>query len=211
MECVARFGPNIDDPLSAHHYVAFRKLLGERSRLFGSCWMGLGMVADCSMGRSQRMDALTRRSQAMFGSRRVAVVGVVFLLLLSACTTGRDASVDMNLPRVEIEMGDEELRSVYSTWINQLGLVQDNAGVWRVRLSDACTQGVWNPDVALDLAQRYLDEDQPLSAAPQGGSESPSVEEAAGALWLMAAQTCRDRFPEAVLQEGPPFANVGVP
>ncbi|HVR33206.1 MAG TPA: hypothetical protein VMS74_10930, partial [Acidimicrobiia bacterium] len=98
---------------------------------------------------------------------------------------------------------DDEIERVAGTWVNQLGLVQTDPNEWRDRLTDACTDGVWNPDVALDLADQYLAEDREAFA---GGDDAalPATTEAATALWTMAAHVCRDSFPAGAIDAGPP-------
>lgn len=100
-------------------------------------------------------------------------------------------------------VSDEKIETVVGTWVNQLGLAQTDPHVWRERLTDACTEGVWTPDVAFELADRYVAEDQETSA---GGDDAapPSTEMAANAIWTMAAQVCRDSFPPGAIDAGPP-------
>ncbi|GBE20672.1 MAG TPA: hypothetical protein ENH00_03195 [Actinobacteria bacterium] len=103
-----------------------------------------------------------------------------------------------------VDMTDEALRSVSSTWVNMLGLRQLDPAVWRRRLSEACTLGVWNKTVAVDLAGRYIAVD--ASVSPRTPDEGPpTVEDGADALWLMALQVCRDRFAADAIDAGPPF------
>ncbi len=155
------------------------------------------------------MDAL--RSKCSGGKTPLRLAAWMFLVVLGACagSSGDDAtaasSENLGTPKVDIEMSADELRTVYSTWINQLGLVQDDPIIWHTRLVEACTEGVWDPEVALSLADRYMSEDASLTADPDASSKGPTTEEAANALWTMAVQSCRERFPEAALKEGPPF------
>lgn len=100
-------------------------------------------------------------------------------------------------------VSDEEIKTVAATWVNQLGLAQTDPHVWRDRLTEACNDGVWNPDIAFELADRYVAEDQ--ETYPGGDDATPpSTEEAANALWTMAAQVCRDSFPPGAIDAGPP-------
>jgi hypothetical protein len=101
------------------------------------------------------------------------------------------------------EVTDDEIETVAATWLNQLGLMRADADVWRDRLTDACTAGVWNPDVAFELADRYLAEDQETFT---GGDDAtpPATAEAANTLWTMAVQVCRDSFPAGAIDAGPP-------
>jgi len=147
-------------------------------------------------------------------SRFSAVVAVMIgvAIVAGGCAAGSTIqdttadTIDVTTTAFPIEMTDEALRQAYLTWVNMLGLRQLDPAVWRSRLSEACTLGVWNKTVAVDLATRYIAEDAALSANSPG-QQSPSVEDAADALWIMAVQpgVCRDRFPAAAIDEGPPF------
>lgn len=123
--------------------------------------------------------------------RRFAVfVGV--LVIATACSQG--SSLDVT---------DEELRPAVGTWVNTTGLLEDDADLWRQRLSEACDQGVWDDDIAGRLADRYVDDD--LDAAMEGVSDSEELRgRAAQALWIMAVQVCREDFPEGEIEQGPP-------
>lgn len=102
-----------------------------------------------------------------------------------------------------MSISDEEIADVALTWVNQLGLVQTDVGIWRDRLVKACDAGVWNHDIAQALAEEFITADLSLSARSEG-SKPPSVGEGAQALWLMAVNTCRDRFPASAIEAGPP-------
>lgn len=101
------------------------------------------------------------------------------------------------------DVSDEEIETVAGTWVNRLGLIQTDPDVWRNRLTDACTEGVWDPDVALELADQYLTDDRETFAGSDDAT-MPATEEAANALWTMAAQVCRDSFPTGAIDAGPP-------
>lgn len=104
-----------------------------------------------------------------------------------------------------LDVADEKLGPVVVTWVNQTGLVEDDAAVWRQRLTEACDQGVWDDDVAERLADRYVDED--LGVAMEGVSDGEELRDrAAQALWIMAVQVCRNAFPAGEIEEGPPGA-----
>ena len=119
------------------------------------------------------------------------LVGV--LLLLAGCGDSTP----------ELELDDEQLVQAIGTWTNQLGLLQTDPDVWRPRLVRACTEGVWEPDVAVALAEEFIGEDMELSV--RAGGDTPRVEEGAQALWSIAVNVCRDSFPADELQKGPPF------
>jgi len=136
-----------------------------------------------------------------------SVVGVAAMLVLATVVGGCGTpSSSEDTTAVTIDMTDEALFPAYSTWVNMLGLRQLDPAVWRSRLSEACTLGVWDKTVAVDLATRYIAEDASL-AARTPGQGPPSVEDAADALWLMAVQpgVCKDRYPAAAIEAGPPF------
>jgi hypothetical protein len=104
-----------------------------------------------------------------------------------------------------LDVTDEELRPAVVTWVNQTGLVEDDADVWRQRLTEACDQGIWDDEVAMELADRYVDED--LDVAMEGVSDGTQLRaRAAQALWIMAVQVCRDDFPVGEIEDGPPGA-----
>ncbi len=125
--------------------------------------------------------------------RRLAFVCMMFA---AAAACSESATLDVT---------DEELRPTVVTWVNQTGLVRDDAAVWRVRLGEACTQGVWDEDVAARLADLYVDQD--LVVAMEGVEDGPELRaRAAQALWIMAVQVCGDDFPEGEIEEGPPNA-----
>jgi len=95
-----------------------------------------------------------------------------------------------------------QFASAAATWINQLGLAQTDDTVWSRRLGMACTEGVWNPDVALRLAQQFIDEDLALSVRAAGRGK-PTAAEGAKSLWIMAAQVCPEAFPDGAIAAGP--------
>jgi len=120
---------------------------------------------------------------------------IAILVLVAGCSSGSSA--------VLADVSDEEIESVAGTWVNQLGLMQTDPTAWRDRLTDACTEGVWDPGVALELADQYLAEDRENGAGRDDASP-PATAEAADTLWTMAAQVCRDSFPAGSIDAGPP-------
>jgi hypothetical protein len=103
----------------------------------------------------------------------------------------------------EIDVSDEQLTLQAGTWVNNLGLLQTDPDVWRQRLVRACTEGVWEPEVAVELGEEFIDEDMVLSV--RAGGDTPRAEEGAQALWLIAVNVCRDSFPDGEIEKGPPF------
>ena len=137
--------------------------------------------------------------------RRLIAVTVMTVLSASCSLAGTEPSTPAG--RVRIEADDGTLRTVYATWINLVGLVRDDPEVWRARLEEACSQGVWDRDVAITLAERNVDADTRSTGATVGDpTPSPSTDTAADALWLMAVQRCRDLSLTAP-SEGPPFSH----
>ncbi|MCL1692274.1 MAG: META domain-containing protein [Actinomycetia bacterium] len=103
-----------------------------------------------------------------------------------------------------IELTDEETQQV-RMWENTLGLAQFHPVVWRDRFDRMCTDGVWDPDVALALSSEFIATDLEAGASTRSsGLGPPSSQDGASALWLMAVNTCRDRFPEGAIEQGPP-------
>jgi len=106
----------------------------------------------------------------------------------------------------------EETQQIPS-WVNQLGLNQFDPAVWRDRFDRMCGEGVWNPEVALALSSEFIASDLDAGASVRGADLGPPLaEDGAVALWLMAVNTCRNRFPEGAIEQGlPSFSSVGTP
>lgn len=119
--------------------------------------------------------------------------GIAIGVLVTACGSGTST--------VLADVSDRKIESVAGTWVNQVGLSQTDPTMWRERLTEACTEGVWDPEVASELADRYVTEDRTAFA---GGDDVPATGDAAGALWTMAVQVCRDSFPAGAVHAGPP-------
>ena len=97
------------------------------------------------------------------------------VVLAVGCSSGPSA--------VLADVSDDEIESVAGNWANQLGLIQTDPTVWRDRLTDACTEGVWDPDVAFELADQYLAEDRETFTGGSDGAQ-PATSAAADALWI---------------------------
>lgn len=121
------------------------------------------------------------------------LTAIAILALVAGCSSGSSS--------VLADVSDQEIEDAAATWVNQLGLVRTDPNEWRDRLTDSCTEGVWDPDVAFELADRYLAEDRETLA---GNDAPPTATEAADTLWVMAAQVCRDSFPAGSIDAGPP-------
>lgn len=101
------------------------------------------------------------------------------------------------------EVTNNDLSVQAGTWLNSTGLNQRDSGIWRWRLHRACSEGVWNDTVAHSLAEEFVAMDQGLSV--RAASAGPvDIGDAAQALWTMAANVCRDAFPDGEIEQGPP-------
>jgi len=74
----------------------------------------------------------------------VVIASVIAASGCAADSTTQDTpadALDVTTTAFPIEMTDEALLPVYSTWVDMLGLRQMDPAVWRSRLSEACTLG----------------------------------------------------------------------
>lgn len=133
----------------------------------------------------------------MQGHRPISLLILGLMMVTAGCgdSSGSEPS--------KIEIADEQLIPQISTWVNNLGLAQTDPVVWRQRLERACTEGVWEREVARRLAQEFINEDQVVSVRAEG-LDPPSVEDGAQSLWIMAVNVCRDLFPNGEIEDGPP-------
>ena len=105
---------------------------------------------------------------------------------------------------VGIELTADEGRQIPG-WVNQVGLAQFHPVLWRDRLDRMCGEGVWNPDVAVRLSAEFINTDLEAGTSVRvEGIGPPLAEDGALALWFMAANTCKDRFPTGAIEQGPP-------
>jgi hypothetical protein len=125
------------------------------------------------------------------------LVAIGFAVVAGGC--GGNAADDP----VGITSSDEQLIQQSGTWVNSLGLAQTDPGTWRTRLERACSEGVWDREVAMELATQFIEEDVAVSVRAEGLG-MPSVEDGARALWTMAVNVCRDAFPVGAVEDGPP-------
>ncbi len=93
------------------------------------------------------------------------------------------------------------IEDVIPNWPNMVGLGQVDPEIWTNRMNRACTEGVWDDDVARRLAEDFITEDLPHTLRDDG--VRPPTDEAAQALWLMAVNYCRADFPAGEIQDGP--------
>lgn len=113
----------------------------------------------------------------------------------------RDWLTTWSLQGVEID--ETQIPTATSSWVNQLGLNRTDVATWTTRFRLACSRGVWEPDVARELAEDFIREDLPFSVRSPDLGE-PSTDEAAQVLWTMTVQVCRDAFPPGAIESGPP-------
>ena len=126
------------------------------------------------------------------------------LLLLTGCGQGSELTTPV------INVSDEHLYTQSLTWVNQLGLAQTDPDVWRKRMERACTEGVWDDDIAAGLAQEFIDEDLTVSVRDESLGP-PTVGKGAEALWSIAVNVCCDVFQEGEIEKGPPSGQPGRP
>ena len=88
------------------------------------------------------------------------------------------------------------------SWRNSTGLEIKADDVWATRIATACSEGVWEPDVAERLAKEYAAED---GATSEQLADTSYLESAAAGLWQVAVAACRDSFPPDALERGPNF------
>ena len=127
--------------------------------------------------------------------RVLLALAAVCLVSVAACSGG-DSIVE--------GVSEEHLIRQASVWTNMLGLEQSDPVLWRERFERACSEGVWDPLVATQLAEEFIDEDMTILGV-RGLGFPISVEDGAQALWIMTVEVCRDAFPAGEIEEGPPF------
>lgn len=128
-------------------------------------------------------------------------VFVLFVALSALMSSGCGDSSPLPLA----EVSDDEILLNASNWPNTVGISADDADLWRERLNRACTDGVWDHDVASVFGEEFMTEDENAGLSiGSAGSEEPTVEHAAQALWLTAVNVCRDQFPPESIDKGPP-------
>ncbi|NNC75664.1 MAG: hypothetical protein HKN93_09165 [Acidimicrobiia bacterium] len=110
-------------------------------------------------------------------------------------------------PEIPMTIGD--LENVKITWINILGIDQPSAVVWQNRVDRACVDGVWNDEVLFGLSAEFFEADIEAGLSRAAGGSTPTATDAADALWLIAVQLCRDRFPDDSIELGPPSVRDG--
>ncbi len=103
-----------------------------------------------------------------------------------------------------IELTPAEIRQV-PVWVNMVGLAQFHPVVWRDRFDRMCSEGVWSADVAMALSAEFIATDLDAGTSARDASLGPpSLQDGAVAIWSMAVNTCRDRFPQGAIEQGPP-------
>ena len=128
----------------------------------------------------------------------------VLLTPLALCVFIASACSNVS-PSPLADVSDDQILVHARNWPNLLGISADGADLWRERLNRACTEGVWDHDVAFALASVFMNEDEAAGRSVRVlGAEEPTVENAALALWLTAVNVCREEFPPESIDRGPP-------
>ncbi len=138
----------------------------------------------------------------------VVVVGVV------AMFTSRGpvpVAADTTTTTAQSVLTEDESLGI-QIWVDGLGLVQTDETIWRARYDEACSEGVWDAEVALRLGAHFVDKDLTMGVSARDPSiGDPTAEEGANALWLAALQSCRDLYPADAIAAGPPFQSPSEP
>lgn len=136
-----------------------------------------------------------------------ARVLILVFLVVAACGGADEDPVVPTRPADALIPEDEAIyRQIFETAINQTGLTLP-VERW-VQLAEAgCRQGAWQRPVAQGLAQAFidsLDEDQQEHLEFVGAPGS--VGEISRLIWMISLAGCRDEFPQAEIERGPPVA-----
>lgn len=140
----------------------------------------------------------------MVVARRHSVVVIVCSLALSCCVRQDSSPVGQqnSVPSIGI-LDDARLAEAKLTWRNQTGLDSSTA-VWQQRIESACSEGVWDTQVAVRLADDFLT----IDSEGLGWSEidiETAAKGAANTIWVFALQSCHSEFPGEAVETGPPF------
>jgi hypothetical protein len=132
---------------------------------------------------------------------------VLLILAAAACTSSQGDPVVPTRPADALIPVDEAIyRQIFETAINQTGLTLP-VDRW-VQLAEAgCRQGAWQRPVAEGLAASFidsLDEDQQAHLESIGAIST--VGEMSRLVWMISLAGCRDQFPQAEIERGPPVA-----
>ncbi len=124
---------------------------------------------------------------------RLITLALSVAVLALACGSD-DADIVPSGDSLSGEVSAELVR----TWVNQTGLPGPaDTGDWETRLEEACAAPIWEQPRAEALAAGFIEAD--------GGNaeDATLVTDAASALWLMAAEVCRESFPDGEIDKGP--------
>ncbi len=140
---------------------------------------------------------------------RYLLIGWVVVVALLGAACGSDAqtvvsegsSTSSTAPLVTVDVSSFAPGTLES-WRANTGLEVKPDDVWAERITTACSEGVWKPDVAERLARQYAAED---GATQEQLADRHYLEGAADGLWLVAVAGCHDSFPPDDLKRGPNF------
>ncbi|MBT8213422.1 MAG: hypothetical protein KJN71_09775 [Acidimicrobiia bacterium] len=137
--------------------------------------------------------------------RSPAVVAIfVTVSLLAGSCSDPEPAIEAVIP---MTVGD--LENAKAAWINTLGIDQPSPVIWQQRVDRACVDGVWNDEVLFGLSAEFFEADIEAGLSRAAGGSTPTATDAADALWLIAVQLCRDRFPDDSIELGPPSVRDG--
>jgi len=136
-----------------------------------------------------------------------AVVVVLLILVVAACGGGGEDAVVPTRPADALIPEDEAIyQQIFETAINQTGLTLP-VERW-VQLAEAgCRQGAWQRPVTQGLAEAFIDSlDEDQQAHLEFVGAPGSVGEISRLIWIISLAGCRDEFPQAEIERGPPVA-----
>ena len=136
-----------------------------------------------------------------------ARVSILLVPAVAACGgAGEDPAVPTRPADALIPEDDAIYQQIFETGINQTGLILP-VERW-VQLAEAgCRQGAWQRPVAQGLAQAFIDSlDEEQRAHLESVGASGSVGEISRLVWIISLAGCRDEFPQAEIERGPPVA-----
>jgi hypothetical protein len=131
----------------------------------------------------------------------------LLILAGAACSGAEDVPVVPTRPADALIPEDEAIyREIFETAINQTGLILP-VERWVQLAETGCRQGAWQRPVAEGLARAFIDSlDEDQQAHLESIGTSGSVGEMSRLVWIISLAGCRDDFPRAEIERGPPVA-----